>query len=292
MSSIDGLRERRSGPTVNKHSVVGQSVSPASYASPVSPSRKMPESSSERKINDSPTKTVSGTGQLAPSQGAITTGMAVKSKKKKKEKSGGHTNTIIMAIAGAAVVAIAVAVVVVLTNIFAQPNGSGEGEGEDNPALLSSNYDTTEEEDTITKKVMDELIEITIGELEMVQDEYGENGAIPVTVKNISDGRFNLAIEIVAKDKEGNPLDVASLYAEGIEPGQELLFHAFELSTLSNDQLRNATFEVHKAYTYENGVAETVTGGDVEVEAEPTTPEEGNVEGETADANVEVIEGE
>ena len=284
MSSIDGLKERQGGPTVNKRFVGWQSVSPI---------RKAPEISGETKISVTP-KTMSDAGQLTPSQGAITTGMAAKpkkSKKEKKEKSGKHINTIIIAIAGAAAVAIAVVVVVVLTSIFAQPDSGGGNEGEENPALLSSNYETTEEDDVITKKVVDELVEIEIGKLEKVQDDYGENSAIPVKVKNISNEKFNVAIEIVAKDKDGNPLDVASLYAEGIEPGQEQIFHAFELSTLSDEQLSSATFEVHKAYTYENGAPETVTGGDVEVETEPTDLDEGgNVEAVNTD--VEVIEGE
>lgn len=291
MSSIDGLKERQSGPVVDKRFVGGQSVSPI---------RKAPEEvPSEKKISVAP-KAMSEAEQLTPPQNVIATGMAVKpkmeekeknEKKEKKEKSAKHINVTTISIAGVAVVAIAVVVVVVLANIFAQPDGGGDNEGGENPALLSANYETTEEDDTITKKVVDELLEIEIGGLEKVQDDYGENSAIPVKVKNISNEKFNVAIEIVAKDKDGNPLDVASLYAEGIEPGQEQLFHAFELSTLSDEQLSSATFEVHKAYTYENGASETVTGGDVEVETEPAnTDGGGNVE--AANTDVEVVEGE
>ena len=170
-----------------------------------------------------------------------------------------------IAVCGVVFVMVLVLVVVVLTTVFNKPGEDSGDETVENVALLPSNYDTTEEEDATTKKIMDEYINIEVGELEEVEDEHGKNSAIPITVKNVSEEKMTVAIEVVALDGDGNPLDVASLYAEGIEPGQSYLFRAFELSALSDEQLRQAKYEVHKAYTYEAPTTEDADiGGDAE----------------------------
>ncbi|MBR3236683.1 hypothetical protein IKF92_03345 [Candidatus Saccharibacteria bacterium] len=217
-----------------------------------------------------------------------TSGNTITSAKKKKKVSLKKIDTkklIGVGLLFVAVVAVVVGILVVMTRSHEEP-----GTGEENVALLPSNYDTTDEENATTKKIMDDMIEIEIGELEQIEDEYGTNSAIPVKVKNISKEKLSIAIEIVAKDEEGNPLDVASLYAEGIEPEQTQLFHAFELSTLTDEQLRKAKLEVHKAYTYETGTEKKEETVEVEVSDDINSGETGNQGGNVI--NEENREGE
>lgn len=294
---IDGLRARSTGRAIGPRSAVNQVPRAVNQVLQTVNQTPRAVNQAPRTANQASQSVTKGSVSeprpmqaktVAPQSVSNTKGVISSSVKKTKKNKSKKLNPKIIVGLGLLFVAIVVVVVSVLYLISRKPD-NGEG-SEENPALLSSNYDTTEDENATTKKIMDEMIEIEIGELEQIEDEYGTNSAIPISVKNISKEKFSVAIEIVAKDSDGKPLDVASLYAEGIEPGQVQLFHAFVLSSLSDEQLRNAKFEVHKAYTYDNGqktVEETV-----EIETTENTNSENTEGAESNEINTETQEGE
>ena len=181
------------------------------------------------------------------------------SKKSSSKKS--VSKTAIIAIV-AVIVVLGAAVAVVVMDPFHWFTKSDGGQVEETGTNAPANLEMTEDEIAMTKKVLDEYAEVKIGGVEQVEDEHGTNDAVSVTVKNIGQDKANIAVDIVAKDNDGNVLDVASLYAEGIEPEQTQVFYVFELSELTGDQLRSAKYEIHKAYTYDTG------GGQSEENAE------------------------
>lgn len=206
-------------------------------------------------MNNNGTNSAMGASSVAQNSTSKTAGAKKKSNK-----------TMITAIVVVIVVLI-VAVVVVVADPFHWFNKSGDEQAEGTGTNIPASLEVTEDEKAMTKKVLDEYAEVTIGEVEQVEDEHGTNDAVSVTVKNIGKEKANIAVDIVAKDNDGTVLDIASLYAEGIEPEQSQVFYVFELSELTGDQLRNAKYEVHKAYTYDT------TGEQSEGNAESTQEE-------------------
>lgn len=202
-----------------------------------------------------------GVGKSAGvSSGTISSG------KKKKSKSS-KLGVILLAV----VVFAAVAVVTVL---ILNRNKGEESDGNDVPisdTTADGIYATTEDEKKVTEEVLDKYIEFKIEGYEKVEDELGSNDSIAATLKNKSDKKISVAVEVVAKNKEGEILDKASLYAEGIEPGTTQHFNLFVLSELTAEQLQSADFEVLKAYTYETGTEEE---SETEEEKEPEQTEE------------------
>ena len=204
-----------------------------------------------------------GTSSVAGGSSTTQNNTAKKTKKSSKK--------LLIVIIVALVLIVGVVVAVVVTDPFHIFNsGNEQVEGSDNPTS-SNTYDVTEDEKATTKKVLEENAEVTIGEIERVNDEYGANEALKVTVKNIGKEKANIAVDIVAKDNDDKVLDEASLYAEGIEPEQTQAFHVFELSGLTGDQLKNAKFEVHKAFTYD---APEQSGDNAEKSAEESEKNE------------------
>ena len=174
------------------------------------------------------------------------TASGVSGKNKKSLKFSKENKKIALIIAGIVVLLAIIAVIAVLV----LPKGSGNNGDSDTDGSYSSGVDLSEEEKAVTKKVMDEYAEVEVVGFQEFEDENGKHNAIVVNVKNVSDKNVSLAIDVVAKDKEGAILDKSSLYAEGIAPGQTQVFNTFVYTTLSADELKAANFEVFKAYTY------------------------------------------
>lgn len=108
----------------------------------------------------------------------------------------------------------------------------------------------TEEEKLTTQQTVDTYADVSIQGYQYVDDENGGYHAVVVTVTNKSNEKTSITVDIVAKDGEDNKLDLASVYAEGIEPNQTQAFYIFAHSKLSDEQLESANFEVYKAYIY------------------------------------------
>ena len=192
--------------------------------------------------------------------------------KKSKETKKTKKSLILYLILAIIFVAIIVAVI-----ILAPKGGSDPTEADGTSSFQGE--ELTEEEKKETEAIMEEYAEVTVEGYQEVEDELGLHKAIIINVKNISDERVSLAINVVAKDESGNILDKSSLYAEGIEPGQTQVFQAFVYSELTEDQLKSAKYEVYKARTYETPTPETSETSDSatdETIEENNTVEENN----------------
>ena len=181
-----------------------------------------------------------------------------------KEKKPKNKKPLIF-IAIGVVAILAIVGVIVAINVS---QGSNTDAGTDESADTSSSAPaTTEEENKVTKETTDNYAQVSFEGYQQVEDEMGSHGAIIVTVKNISDKKTCIAVDLVAKDADGNILDQSSLYAEGIEPEQVQTFQTFVYSELSPEQLQSAKIEVLKAYTYSNDPSDTTEQSEaVEVE--------------------------
>lgn len=173
----------------------------------------------------------------------VTDGAGAQPEKTTKAKKG---NAKIWLFAGVSVLVI---VIVALLVVFLTKDNSGNDDlGTDGEYLPG--FDISDEEKEVTKKVMDEYAEVEVVGFQEFEDENGKHNAIVVNVKNVSDKTVSLAIDVVAKNKEGTILEKSSLYAEGIMPGQTQVFNTFVYSALSADELKSADYEIFKAYTY------------------------------------------
>ena len=161
---------------------------------------------------------------------------------KKGKKLGKKTYLLIV---GVGVVVIALITVAILMSI---PRGGGEGEDD---VRASVNSLTSDEENALTKQVLEKYVEADIQGYQKVDNDDGLNDVVVINIKNISNERTNLALDVVAMDDDENVLDVTSLYAEGIEPGQTQIFQAFALSKLTPDQLKKAHYKIYRANTYQ-----------------------------------------
>lgn len=220
----------------------------------------------------------------------------ISGKSKKSFKAPKINKKWALIIAGIVVLLIIIAVALVLL----LPKGSDGNDVSSTDGTYTAGTEITDEEKAVTKKVLDEYAEVTVVGFQEFEDENGKHNSIVVNVKNVSDKRISLAIDVIAKNKEGAVLDKSSLYAEGIMPEQTQVFQTFVYSTLSADELKAADYEVLKAYTYvapgdsENNdnqevqqttdVVETETSQDEsqsEPVAEPETETETETENET-----------
>ncbi len=171
-----------------------------------------------------------------------------------------------------------IALIVVLVKM---PKGDSEGGGEDTSVAESLSTFTTEEEDKITQEILEKDAEVTIEGYQWIESEDGQNDVVVISVKNISDQKTNFAFNVVALDKDDNVLDKTSLYAEGIEPGQIQVFHAFALSELTAEQLKQAHYKVFRAQTYTletdgTNTEETVTDNNEEANTGEEVVQENN----------------
>ena len=147
-------------------------------------------------------------------------------------------------IVGVGVVVIALITVAILMGI----SRSSE-EGEETEQTPASSL-TSDEENALTKQVLEKYVEADIQGYQRVDNDQGLNDVVVINIKNISEEKTNLALDVVAMDDKENVLDVTSLYAEGIEPGQTQIFQAFALSELTPEQLQTAHYKIYRAKTY------------------------------------------
>lgn len=184
---------------------------------------------------------------------------------KSPKKKPNIKNPVVLIVLGIIIVLVIAVVVFLILNATknSDNNNNEPASSEATEALAQPEYTKTSEDEATTRQILDEYISVEIGDVVVVEDEHGTNDAVEVTVHNKSDKSASIAIMISAKDADGNIMDIASLYAEGIGPGQTQVFNAFQLSELTAEQLKSAKYEVHKANTYtvpgEEGTEETPT---------------------------------
>ncbi len=170
--------------------------------------------------------------------------------REKGKKFGKKTYLLIV---GAGIVVVALITVAILMGILRSGGGSEEIE------RISVNSLTSDEENALTKQVLDKYVEADIQGYQRMDNEDGLNDVVVISIKNISDERTNLALDVVALDDNESVLDKTSLYAEGIEPGQTQVFQAFALSELTPEQLKAAHYKIYRANTYQLDVPQEET---------------------------------
>ena len=153
---------------------------------------------------------------------------------------------ILICVAAVAIIAIAVFLIV---KAFQNNSGDATTQVEESNATVITD-ELTEEDKTETGRVTNDLIDVEFVGYQQIEDELGQHGAVVTNVKNKSNDTLTVAVDVVAKDNDGNILDKSSLYAEGIGPGQTYSFNLFVYTALTEDQLKSAKYEVYKAYTY------------------------------------------
>lgn len=113
----------------------------------------------------------------------------------------------------------------------------------------TANVDTYEKmvEETLAKEV-----DVTFGEFTVteINGSYKE-AKLDVTVKNKSETRKSISVEIEAVDENGARIGTSDVYAYDLNAGQEIYLEAFD--TISQDEIEqytNATFKVLNVIAY------------------------------------------
>ncbi len=181
----------------------------------------------------------------------------------------------------AVIIVIIIAVVCVIAGVIAAIIiNSNKNNGADNPENGTSiQSPASEKEQRITEDTLKRYAEVTIEGYQEV-DDPNTSKAVVVKVENISNETTSLAVTIGAYDDDNNLLETSSTYAEGIEPGQSIVFNTFVFTELTEGQLSSAAFKVYTAKTYTvDGLVEE-TGEQLEEQTKETPAET-----ETTDPN-------
>lgn len=88
-------------------------------------------------------------------------------------------------------------------------------------------------------------IDITIGELEIIENQYYMETALDVTITNKHDERCSYYITIEAVDENNYRLSTDKVYVDSLNSGQSIVVEAFEyIDAESVEDYQNATFNV------------------------------------------------
>lgn len=112
---------------------------------------------------------------------------------------------------------------------------------------LLTSYESTSGYGDITN----ESVEVTIGEFSVTDKSYSIDTVLTVTVKNITDEQRSYFITKEAIDSNGVRLGTDTIYADRLNPDQEIHLSAFEyIQPDELEQYKNATFKVLEINTY------------------------------------------
>ena len=142
---------------------------------------------------------------------------------------------------------IAAIILTIVAFVFASNINKATGE-----ALDKASKDLDKLAGSSTEKVLKEDAEVTLGNLEIVEGEYGWNDTkMVVTVKNITNEKKSYSFHIEAIDSSGQRIDDGYVIVNDLRPGQtttEEIFTYIESEKL--DDMRNATFKIVEASVY------------------------------------------
>lgn len=109
----------------------------------------------------------------------------------------------------------------------------------------------TEEDVKRTEETLEKYIDFNVEGYERIEENGSNSDVVVVSVTNISDETKSASVEVAAKNDEGKILDISTLYVEDLQTGRTQVFNLFSNSSLSSDVLRDAKYEIYRAYTYE-----------------------------------------
>lgn len=103
-----------------------------------------------------------------------------------------------------------------------------------------------------TETVLKEDVEINLGSLSIITNEYGWNDTeMLVTVKNITNKKKSYNFHIEAVDASGNRIEEDYVYVNNLAPGQTTTEKIFTyISDDKIDAMRSATFKIVEASAY------------------------------------------
>lgn len=115
---------------------------------------------------------------------------------------------------------------------------------------LSDSIDTLNDEldkaaGNSTEEILQNYIDVTMGNFEVTQNEYTTDTKLTVTVKNKSSESKSFNIQIEAVDASGSRITQDYIYANNLNAGQSQNFEIFKLITSDKiEEMQNATFKV------------------------------------------------
>lgn len=96
-----------------------------------------------------------------------------------------------------------------------------------------------------TEEILENCADVTFGEFKISGDEIFPETSLEVTVKNKAEKQYTYIITIEAVDASGARIDTDMIFADRLNPGQEIHLTAFEFVDREKvEQFRNATFLV------------------------------------------------
>ena len=102
-----------------------------------------------------------------------------------------------------------------------------------------------------TDEILENYLEVTIGDFIMEEDGYFTNTKLNVTVKNKDSSKRSYYIKIEAVDENGARLDTDTVYAFDLNSNQEMHLDAFEYVDRDKiEEFRTASFKVLEASMY------------------------------------------
>lgn len=103
-----------------------------------------------------------------------------------------------------------------------------------------------------TEKVLANEAEVTLGQFEVSEDEYGlQDTKLVVSVTNKTSETKSFNIQIEAVDENGNRITQDYVYANNLNAGQSQEFETFQFVSADQiDSLKNATFKIVEASSY------------------------------------------
>jgi hypothetical protein len=173
----------------------------------------------------------------------------IKNAKKHFSVSADKNKLYLYLILGALIVAIiAISVALVIHNSRSEEE-SGPIVTDEVAATVTTK--PTEEEEDVTKATLDKYAEVNIDGY--MEDTFGDdiNEAIVVSLKNKSEEKVSLTVEIIAINQKGEVVDSSYLSAENMNPGETQSFPMFTSSSIPMNELKNMEFKVYRAYTYD-----------------------------------------
>lgn len=95
------------------------------------------------------------------------------------------------------------------------------------------------------EEILKDYVDVTIGQLTIVEGSYSDKVNLPVKVTNKSKKAISISLEINALDSVGNIITHASKFSSSLEAGQSETFSFFTYETSETiPKLKTATFEI------------------------------------------------
>lgn len=102
-----------------------------------------------------------------------------------------------------------------------------------------------------TEEVLKNDVEVTLGNFEVVKEQYSTDTKLVVTVKNKTTETKSFSIQVEAVDANGSRINQDYVYANNLTAGQSQDIEIFKFVTSDKlEAMKNATFKIVEASMY------------------------------------------